>query len=125
MSETNEMTAKTFSLGGDLTINRLGYGGMQLTGFGVFGDVKDRDNAKKVLQEAVEGGVNFIDTAEAYGPHTNEVLIAEALHPYPANLVIATKGGFARPGPNKWVTNGDPEFIRQNIEGSLKRLNVK
>ncbi|WP_343670362.1 aldo/keto reductase [Chitinophaga sp.] len=116
--------ATTFKLGGTLEINRLGYGAMQLTGKGVFGDVDDRENAKKVLQAAVAGGVNFIDTAEAYGPKTNETLIAEALHPYKSDLVIATKGGFVRPGPDNWVPNGKPDFIRENIEGSLKRLKV-
>jgi aryl-alcohol dehydrogenase-like predicted oxidoreductase len=114
----------TFSLGGQLEINRLGYGAMQLTGTGVFGEVADRENAKKVLQAAVAGGVNFIDTAEAYGPKFNESLIADALYPYKDDLVIATKGGFERPGPNQWVPNGDPAFIRENIEGSLKRLKV-
>ena len=114
----------TFSLGGQLEINRLGYGAMQLTGTGVFGEVADRENAKKVLQAAVAGGVNFIDTAEAYGPKLNESLIADALYPYKDDLVIATKGGFNRPGPNQWVPNGDPAFIRENIEGSLKRLKV-
>ena len=112
----------TFKLGNEIEINRLGYGAMQLTGSGVFGEVSDRDNAKKVLQEAVAAGVNFIDTAEAYGPQFNESLIADALHPYSKDLIIATKGGFVRPGPNKWTPNGDPEFIRQNIEGSLERL---
>ncbi|SFD18056.1 Predicted oxidoreductase [Chitinophaga sp. CF118] len=114
----------TFKLGGQLEINRLGYGGMQLTGTGVFGDVADRENAKKVLQKAVEQGVNFIDTAEAYGPKTNEVLIADALYPYKKDVVIATKGGFERPGPGQWIANGTPAFIRENIEGSLKRLKV-
>lgn len=116
--------ATTFKLGGTLEINRLGYGAMQLTGKGVFGDVDDRGNAKKVLQAAVAGGVNFIDTAEAYGPDTNETLIAEALYPYKSDVVIATKGGFVRPGPDNWVPNGKPDFIRENIEGSLKRLKV-
>lgn len=114
----------TFKLGGQLEINRLGYGAMQLTGTGVFGEVADRENAKKVLQKAVEAGVNFIDTAEAYGPKTNEALIADALHPYKKGLVIATKGGFVRPGPNQWTPNGKPELIRENIEGSLQRLKV-
>lgn len=114
----------TFSLGGQLEINRLGYGAMQLTGTGVFGEVADRENAKKVLQAAVAGGVNFIDTAEAYGPKLNESLIADALYPYKEDLVIATKGGFNRPGPNQWVPDGSPAFIRENIEGSLKRLKV-
>ena len=114
----------TFALGGQLEINRLGYGAMQLTGKGVFGEVADRENAKKVLQAAVAGGVNFIDTAEAYGPKLNESLIADALYPYKEDVVIATKGGFERPGPDKWVPKGTPEFIRENIEGSLKRLKV-
>ncbi|OWK70613.1 aldo/keto reductase [Pedobacter sp. AJM] len=114
----------TFKLG-DIEINRLGYGAMQLTGQGVFGEVEDRENAKKVLQAAVANGVNFIDTAEAYGPKFNELLIADALHPYPSGLLIATKGGFDRTGPNKWVPNGHPEKIKADIEGSLERLNVK
>jgi pyridoxine 4-dehydrogenase len=115
----------TYKLGGVTEINRLGYGAMQLTGTGVFGEVADRENAIKVLQEAVSAGVNFIDTAEAYGPQLNESLIADALTPYPQDLVIATKGGFRRPGPGQWVPNGKPEFISQNIEGSLARLKVK
>lgn len=109
---------------GDLIINRMGYGAMQLTGSGVYGEVADRENAKRVLRAAVEAGVNFIDTAEAYGPQLNENLIADALYPYNGDLVIATKGGFVRPGPGEWVPNGDPEFIRENIEGSLRRLKV-
>ncbi|MBT1685913.1 aldo/keto reductase [Dawidia soli] len=113
----------TFRLG-QHEINRLGYGAMQLTGPGVFGDAPDRGKAKKVLQEAVAAGVNFIDTADAYGPHTNESLIAEALHPYKKGLIIATKGGFNRPGPGQWIPNGTPAFIRENIDGSLKRLKV-
>jgi pyridoxine 4-dehydrogenase len=122
--QTTEKLPLTYQLGGDLSINRLGYGAMQLTGTGVFGDVANRSNAKKLLQEAVASGVNFIDTAESYGPQTNETLIAEALHPYQKGLVIATKGGFVRPGPNQWVANGDPKFIQSNIEGSLKRLRL-
>lgn len=114
----------TFRLGGQQEINRMGYGSMQLTGTGVFGEVADRNNAKHVLQAAVKGGVNFIDTAEAYGPQFNESLIADALHPYPDELIIATKGGFRRPGPNKWVADGDPQFIRECIDGSLRRLEV-
>ena len=113
-----------YKIGNDIEVNRLGYGGMQLTGFGVFGEVEDRENAKKVLQEAVKSGVNFIDTAEAYGPQFNESLIGEALYPYLKETIIATKGGFNRPGPNQWTPNGDPEYIRQNIEGSLERLKV-
>jgi len=122
MSTTD--TKLTFLLGGDLAVHRLGYGGMQLTGSGVWGDPADRDNAIKVLQIAVRDSVNFIDTADAYGPHTNEVLIAEALSPYQRGLVIATKGGFVRTGPGAWVPNGDPEYIREAIEGSLQRLRV-
>lgn len=114
--------AGTFRIGGTIEINRLGYGGMQLTGQGVWGDAPDRENAKKVLQAAVDAGVNFIDTADSYGPHTNETLIADALSPYPKDLLIATKGGFERTGPNQWRVNGDPKHIRQAVEGSLKRL---
>jgi len=114
----------TYNLGNEFEINRLGYGGMQLTGTGVFGEVEDRENAIKVLQEAVKSGVNFIDTAEAYGPKFNESLIADALSPYKKDLIIATKGGFDRPGPAVWVPNGNPEYIHENIEGSLKRLKV-
>ncbi|WP_138991131.1 aldo/keto reductase [Larkinella sp. C7] len=125
MSNTTEQTALTFRLGGDLEINRLGYGGMQLTGFGVWGDAQNRETAKAVLQKAVESGVNFIDTADSYGPHTNEKLIADALHPYQQGLIIATKGGFDRTGPNQWVTNGDPDHIRQAIDGSLQRLKLE
>ncbi len=122
------MSTKTIStswnLGGDLVINRVGYGAMQLAGKGVFGEAKDREGAKKVLQAAVAGGVNFIDTAEAYGPKLNESLIADALYPYQKGLVIATKGGFDRPGPDQWIPNGNPKNISENIEGSLKRLKV-
>ncbi len=116
-------TILTYKIG-DRQINRLGYGAMQLTGPGVFGEVEDRKNAIKILQAAVEGGVNFIDTAEAYGPKFNESLIADALQPYKTELFIATKGGFDRPGPGNWVVNGAPDNIRENIEGSLKRLKV-
>lgn len=122
MSTKTVSTPLTWKLGGTTSINRLGYGAMQLTGTGVFGDAKDRETAKKVLQEAVAGGVNFIDTAEAYGPKFNESLIAEALYPYKKDLIIATKGGFNRPGPGQWIPNGDPAYIKSNIEGSLKRL---
>ena len=123
MSETLRNPV-TYKIGGDIEINRLGYGGMQLTGTGVWGDPEDRNNAKKVLQDAVANGVNFIDTADAYGPHTNETLIAEALQPYAKGLLIATKGGFERSGPGRWEINGRPEHIREAIEGSLKRLKV-
>lgn len=116
-----EKINKTYNIG-NFTVNRMGYGGMQLTGPGVFGDAEDRKNAIKVLQRAVELGVNFIDTADSYGPFTNEKLIADALHPYKEDLVIATKGGLERPGPDEWIPNGSPEHIRERIEGSLKRL---
>jgi aryl-alcohol dehydrogenase-like predicted oxidoreductase len=120
--KTTQKPKTTFLLAGDREVNRLGYGAMQLTGTGVWGDPARRDEAKRVLKAAVEAGVNFIDTADAYGPHTNEVLIEEALHADYGKLVIATKGGFERPGPGQWVTNGRPEHIRQAIDGSLKRL---
>lgn len=110
---------------GEKEVNRLGYGGMQLTGDGVWGDADDRENAIKILQSAVESGVNFIDTADSYGPFSNEQLIAEALYPYKSDLVIATKAGLERPGPNKWEPNGTPEHIRERIEGSLDRLKTE
>jgi pyridoxine 4-dehydrogenase len=115
----------TFVLGGDLTINRLGFGAMRITGDGVWGPPADRDAVLAVLRRAVALGVNFIDTAESYGPHVSEELIAEALHPYPRDLVIATKGGFDRPGPGRWKANGRPERLREELEGSLKRLRVE
>ena len=105
----------TFIIGGDLRVNRLGYGAMQLTGRGVWGWPKDRENARKVLRRAVELGVNFIDTADSYGPEVSELLIAEALHPYPEGLVIATKGGLMRPGPGEWVPNGRPEYLTKCV----------
>ena len=114
-----------FSIGGDLTVNRLGFGAMRLTGEGIWGWPPDRENARKVLRRAVELGVNLIDTADAYGPETDELLIAEALHPYPKGLVIATKGGNTRPGPNQWVPDGRPEYLKQCVEKSLKRLRLE
>ena len=115
----------TWKLDGDLTVNRLGFGAMRITGEGVWGWPPDRQNALKVLRRAVELGVNLIDTADAYGPETSELLIAEALHPYPKGLVIATKGGLTRPGPGQWVPNGRPEHLKQAVEGSLKRLRLE
>src|SRR5438128_3151551 len=115
----------TFQLGGDLLVNRLGFGAMRLTGEGIWGWPPDRENAKKVLRRAVELGVNFIDTADAYGPETNELLIAEALYPYPKGLVIATKGGNTRPGPGQWVPDGRPEYLKQCVDKSLKRLKLE
>jgi aryl-alcohol dehydrogenase-like predicted oxidoreductase len=114
-----------FKIGGDLAVNRLGFGAMRITGPGIWGWPKDRDEAKKVLRRAVGLGVNLIDTADAYGPETSELLIAEALHPYPKGLVIATKGGLTRPGPGQWVPNGRPDYLKQCVEGSLKRLRLE
>jgi pyridoxine 4-dehydrogenase len=114
----------TFPIGGDLNVHRLGLGAMRITGKGVWGEPKDRKEAIRVLRRAVELGINFIDTADSYGPKVSEEIIAEALHPYPAGLVIATKAGFDRPGPDQWVTNGRPEHLRQACEGSLRRLKL-
>src|SRR5256884_9310712 len=119
------ITNPTWQLGGDLTVNRLGFGAMRITGPGIMGWPTDRENAKKVLRRAIELGVNLIDTADAYGPETSELLIAEALHPYPKGLVTATKGGLTRPGPGQWVPNGRPEHLKQAVEGSLKRLRLE
>ena len=117
-------TAGTIVIGGDLTVNRLGFGAMRLSGPGIWGDPPDREAALRVLQRAVELGVSFIDTADAYGPETNEQLIADALHPYPAGLVIATKGGIIRPSPERWERDGRPSHLRAACEASLKRLRV-
>ena len=122
---SNMTTNPTFTLGGDLTVNRLGFGAMRITGQGIWGWPPDRQNALKILRRAVELGVNLIDTADAYGPDTSELLIAQALHPYPSGLVIATKGGLTRPGPSQWVPNGRPEHLKQAVEGSLKRLRLE
>jgi pyridoxine 4-dehydrogenase len=125
MTTLQRETTGTFALGGDLTINRLGYGAMRITGPGIWGEPKDRDEARKVLQRAVDLGVNFIDTADSYGPEVSENIIAEALYPYPKDLVIATKGGFTRSGPDKWEAVGRPEYLRQCVEMSLRRLKVE
>jgi aryl-alcohol dehydrogenase-like predicted oxidoreductase len=114
----------TFSLGGELAVRRLGFGAMRLTGKGIWGPPKDRDSALGVLRRSVELGVNFIDTADSYGPNISEELIAEALAPYPADLVIATKGGWNRPGPDQWTHDATPKHLREAAEGSLKRLRV-
>lgn len=119
------MLTETFLLGGDLPVRRLGFGAMRITGPGVWGPPRDRDEALRVLRRAVELGVNFIDTAESYGPHVSEELIAEALHPYPKGLVIATKGGFDRSGPDQWEVNCRPERLREELEGSLRRLRLE
>src|ERR1700688_1791972 len=113
-----------FLIGGDLRVTRLGFGAMRITGDGIWGEPANRPEAIRVLRRAVELGINFIDTADSYGPHVSEEIIAEALHPYPADLVIATKGGFDRPGPDKWVENGKPEHLRSACEGSLRRLRL-
>ncbi len=120
MSETVRET--TFRLGGDLEINRLGYGAMRLTGDGIWGPPKDPENAKKVLQRAVELGVNFIDTADSYGPYIGEETIGEALSPYKPGVVIATKAGFVRTGPNIWRMMGKPDYLEQEVLMSLRRL---
>jgi aryl-alcohol dehydrogenase-like predicted oxidoreductase len=112
------------TLGGELTVNRLGFGAMRITGEGIWGPPNDKREALAVLRRAVELGVNFIDTADSYGPNFSEELIAEALHPYPNDLVIATKGGWNRPGPNQWTHDSSPEHLRKAIEGSLKRLRL-
>jgi pyridoxine 4-dehydrogenase len=118
------VSAGTIALGNDLTVNRLGFGAMRLTGNGIWGPPKDRAAAIAVLRRAVELGVNFIDTADSYGPNVSEELIAEALAPYPNDLVIATKGGWNRPGPNQWTHDASPAHLREAVEGSLKRLRL-
>jgi pyridoxine 4-dehydrogenase len=117
--------AGTIDVGGDLTVNRLGFGAMRITGRGIWGDPPSRDQAVATLRRVVELGVNFIDTADAYGPAVSEELIAEALYPYPDDLVIATKGGLVRPGPNRWETDGRPSHLREACEGSLRRLRLE
>jgi len=112
-------------VGGDLTVNRLGFGAMRITGRGIWGEPPSREQAIKTLRRVVELGVNFIDTADAYGPSVSEELIAEALYPYPDDLVIATKGGLVRPGPNRWDANGRPGHLREACEGSLRRLRLE
>jgi len=116
--------AGNLSLGGEISVHRLGFGAMRLTGDGIWGPPKDRKGALAVLRRAVELDVNFIDTADSYGPHVNEELIAEALFPYPPGLVIATKGGWNRPGPNQWTHDATPSHLREAVEGSLKRLRL-
>jgi pyridoxine 4-dehydrogenase len=128
-ADTSSMTGNpsaqlSFRLGGDLPVHRLGFGAMRITGDGIWGWPPDRDNALKVLRRAVDLGVNLIDTADAYGPEVSELLIAQALHPYPKGLLIATKGGLTRPGPVQWVPNGRPEYLKQCVDKSLKRLRL-
>ena len=116
--------AGTINIGGDITVNRMGFGAMRITGEGIMGPPPDRERAKAALRKAVELEVNFIDTADSYGPNVSEELIAEALYPYPDDLVIATKGGLLRPGPNRWEADGRPDHLREVCEGSLRRLKL-
>ena len=125
MSDMTVEASGTITLGGDLTVNRLGFGAMRITGRGTWGEPDDRDEALRVLRRLPEMGINFIDTAESYGPYVSEDLIREALHPYPDDLVIATKGGFTRTGPDQWIMLGRPEFLRQGVMLSLRRLGVR
>jgi aryl-alcohol dehydrogenase-like predicted oxidoreductase len=117
--------AGTFMLGGDLPVHRMGFGAMRVTGKGIWGPPEDRGEALRVLRRTLELGVNLIDTADSYGPHVSEELIAEALYPYPEGLVIATKAGFERSGPDQWEANGRPEHLRRSLDGSLRRLRVE
>jgi len=121
---SNTDTKTTFTIGGDLTINRLGYGAMRITGKGIWGEPENREEAIKVLKRAVQLGVNFIDTADSYGPNVSEELIAEALYPYPEGLVIGTKGGLLRTGPDQWPVDASPEHLKEALDGSLKRLKL-
>ncbi len=125
MTQTLAQASGSFAIGGELTVNRLGFGSMQLTGPGVWGEPKDRDEALRVLRRAVELGVNLIDTADAYGPVVAERLIREALHPYPEDMVIATKAGLTRQGPNRWTPVGRPAYLRQQCELSLRNLGLE
>jgi len=124
MNNTAISFEKTVTLGGDLTVNRMGYGAMRITGKGIWGPPKDEDEAISVLKRAIELGVNFIDTADSYGPFVSEELIAQALYPYPDDLVIATKGGLKRTGPDEWPVDASPEHLQKALEGSLKRLKL-
>ncbi|PSR52666.1 oxidoreductase [Adhaeribacter arboris] len=123
-NESTPAFSTDYTIGGEFTINRMGYGAMRITGTGIWGPPPDREEAIRVLQRTVELGINFIDTADSYGPHVSEELIAEALHPYPADLVIATKGGLLRTGPNQWPINAHPDHLREALEGSLRRLKL-
>ncbi|CAM5554093.1 MULTISPECIES: aldo/keto reductase [Streptomyces] len=125
MDTISAESSGSFALGGEFVVNRLAYGTMQLTGPGVWGPFPDRDRGVRVLRRAVELGVTLFDTADSYGPETAEQLLREALHPYPENLVIATKAGFTRPGPGEWRTNGRPEYLRRQAESSLRRLGLE
>ena len=122
---TTAAAAGTIDIGGDLTVNRMGYGAMRITGAGIWGDPPDREQAKAALRRARELEVNFFDTADSYGPEVSEILIAETFYPYPDDLVIATKGGLTRSGPNRWGRDGLPEHLREACEGSLRRLRLE
>src|SRR5919202_7141953 len=122
---TDSSPAGTFELGGELTVRRLGFGAMRITGEGIWGEPDDREEARAVVRRAVELGVNLIDTADAYGPNVSEEILAEALHPYSDGLVIATKGGLTRSGPGRWERDGRPEHLREACEGSLRRLRLE
>jgi pyridoxine 4-dehydrogenase len=122
---TPAVAAGTITLGGDLTVNRMGFGAMRLTGKGIWGPPRDRAESVRVVQRAIEMGVNFIDTADAYGPHVSEEILAEAIYPYPEGVVIATKAGLERPGPDRWEPSGRPENLRRQLEGSLRRLRLE
>jgi pyridoxine 4-dehydrogenase len=124
-AQPSAAAAGTIEIGGDLTVNRLGFGAMRITGRGIWGEPRSRDQAIATLRRVVELGVNFIDTADSYGPSVSEELIAEALYPYPDDLVIATKGGLVRPGPSRWDPDGRPEHLREACEGSLRRLRLE
>src|SRR5579872_3261810 len=124
MSDTATAFNREFTIGNDLRVNRLGYGAMRITGKGIWGPPKDHNEAVRVLRKAIELGVNFIDTADSYGPHVSEELIAEALYPYSKSLVIATKGGLLRTGPDQWPVNSHPDHLKEALEGSLKRLKL-
>jgi len=121
----NTESSGTFKLGGDLPVHRLGYGAMRITGKGIWGEPKEPETAKKVLQRAVELGVNFVDTADSYGPEVSERLIGEALAPYPKGVIIATKAGLTRQGPDKWLPVARPEYLNQQVEMSLRRLKTE
>jgi len=125
MSTITAEATGTFALGGDLTVNRLGFGAMRITGPGIWGEPQDAEEARRVLRRAVDLGVNFIDTANSYGPEVSERLIGETLAPYPPNLVVATKGGLTRQGPNEWSPVGTPEYLRECVEMSLRRLRLE
>lgn len=125
MSSPDASLGGTFAIGGELIVNRLGFGAMRVTGQGIFGPPADREEAIRTLKRVAELGINFIDTADSYGPYVSEELIREALHPYPAGMVIATKAGFQRPGPNDWRMDGRPSSLRAGLEGSLQRLGLE